>query len=304
MGMVEVSMILIEKILKTGKMRRGIMIKRYFSILSLSFVAFTACVDDVAPENGEQTADQLNNPVEITFTALGGNLTKTVLNFNEVLWETGDAIKVLWGDNKSAEAVGEVYNSQLNADFKATVEMADAYYGIYPHDAESSLSSGYLSVTVPEIQSGLFGDNNIIVAKADDNNQMRFRHTLSYLEFTIDTPGQLTFTCGNPVAGSVKVSFDEDGGISHTSVEGGKVITLDIQSSGTYYIAMLPDVKLDNLMFQLTNANGTKYINAQFNREMSRGKILGIGNITSKFGGYSLGTTLETFEIVEFDFGF
>lgn len=279
------------------------MMKRYFSILAFSFVAFTGCVNDIDPEN-EGVNDQFTKPVEMTFTALGGNLSKTALNHNEVLWETGDAIKVLWGDDKSVKSVGEVHNSQLNATFKATVEEADAYYGVYPYDIVSSLSSGYLSVTVPEVQSGIFRDNNIIVAKADDNNQMRFRHTLSYLEFTIDTPGELTFSCGNPVAGSVKVSFDEDGGISHTSVEGGKVITLDIQSSGTYYIAMLPDVKLDNLMFQLTNANGTKYINAQFNREMSRGKILGIGNITAKFGGYSLGTTLETFEIVEFDFGF
>jgi hypothetical protein len=287
-------------------MRGGkIMMKRYFSILAFSFVAFTACVNDVHPENEGTSTDQFENPVEITFTASGGNLAKTVLNHNEVLWKTGDAIKVLWGDKKSVKSVAEVYNSHLNADFKATVEEAEAYYGVYPYDAVSSVTgSGAVTVTVPEVQSGLFEDNNIIVAKADVNNHMQFRHALSYLEFTIDKPGHLVFSCGNPVAGSVKVSFNEDETINHTAVEGGKKIMLDINNSGTYYIAMLPDVKLDNLNFQLTNAYGTKYINAQFNRVMSRGKILGIGNITDKFGEYSVGATLETLEIVEFDFGF
>ena len=302
MGMVEVSMILIEKMLKTGKMRRGIMIKRYFSILALSFVAFTACVHDVAPEKEGQTTGQLNNPVEITFTALGGNLTKTALNHNEVLWETGDAIKVLWGENSSTKAVGEVYNSQVNADFKATVEDAEAYYGVYPYDVTSSLSDGVVTVTVPYVQSGLFKDTNIIVAKADENHQMAFRHALSYIEFTIDKPGQLSFSCGNPLVGKVNLSFNNDGTVNHDVVEGGEVITMDIKASGTYYIAMLPDTHLDVLWFQLTDNDGSKYINADFNRQMSRGKILGIGNITEKFGGYSLGATLESFEIVEFDF--
>ena len=278
------------------------MIKRYFSILALSSVALTACVSGIVSGNEEQVNDQLKNPVEITFTALGGNLSKTVLNHNEVLWETGDAIKVLWGENQSVKAIGEVYNSQLNADFKATVEDAEAYYGVYPYDVTSSLASGYLTLSVPEKQTGLFGDCNIIVAKADENNQMYFRHTLSYLEFTIDRPGKLTFTCGQPIAGDVKVSFNEDGTINHTVVEGGKTISLDIKTSGTYYIAMLPDVKLEYLSFQLTDEYGTKYTNAQFNKQMTRGKILGIGNITDKFGAYSLGVTLETFEIVEFEF--
>ena len=157
-------------------------------------------------------------------------------------------------------------------------------------------------MTVPEVQTGLFKDNNIIVAKADENNQMQFRHTLSYLEFTIDKAGELTFSCGKPIAGNVKVSFNDDGTINHTVVEGGNTITLDIKSSGTYYIAMLPDVKIENLVFQLNNVYGTRYINAQFNKQMTRGKIIGIGNITGKFGGNSIGATLETFELVEFDF--
>ena len=280
------------------------MIKRYFSIIAFSFVAFTSCVNDVIPENPNVNPENLNNHIEITFTAIGGDLVKTALNHDEVLWETGDAIKVIWGDNKSVKSIGEVYNSQLNAAFKATVEESEAYYAVYPYDIPSSFSGGYLTVTIPETQSGLFRDNSIIVAKADESNQMHFRHTLSYLEFSIDTPGELTFSCGNPVAGSVKVSFNNDKSVNHTAVEGGETITLNIENSGTYYIAMLPDVKLDNLVFQLTNSSGTKYINAPFDRQMSRGKILGIGNITEKFGGFSVGATFETFEIVEFDFNF
>ena len=304
MAIVEVSMILIEKMLKIGKIGGKIMIKRYISIVAFLLMALTACVNDVLPEDSGTINDQLQDPVEITFTAFGGNLFKTALNHNEVLWETGDAIKVLWGNNQSVKSVGEVYNSQVNADFKATVEKADAYFGVYPYDATSSLSDGYLTVTVPEVQSGLFSDNNIIVAKADENNQMRFRHTLSYLEFTLDKPGTLKFSCGHPVAGDVKVSFNEDGTIDYTVVEGGESITLDIKSSGTYYIAMLPNTKLDMLMFELNDGTAPIFINAELNKEMTRGKILGIGNITGKFAPFSMGATLETFEIVEFDFSF
>ena len=102
----------------------------------------------------------------------------------------------------------------------------------------------------------------------------------------------------------MKVSFKEDGTIDYTVVEGGESITLDIKSSGTYYIAMLPNTKLDMLMFELNDGTAPIFINAELNKEMTRGKILGIGNITGKFAPFSMGATLEPFEIVEFDFSF
>ena len=283
------------------------MLKKYFTFLAISLIAAVGCENQINPEDStpvEPTYPEYQ--LEKTFVGNGAENGKTSLNDVSVLWESGDAIKVLWGNNLSNKAIGRPYGSNKSAEFTTSVEEADAYYGVYPYDAQSSLNGEVLQVTVPAQQTGLFKDSNIIVAKADENDVMDFKHVLSYIEFTIDRVGVLKFFCGNPLVGDVKVTdFNADGTLDYQQVASGDVVTIDIKSSGTYYIAMLPDTKIGGFYFEITKDGVTQYINSSTSKQMKRGGIVGLGNITSKFANQPpIGATLEEFEMVEFEFDF
>ena len=283
------------------------MLKKYFTFLAISLIAAAGCENKISPEvsPAPETPVVPNTPgYEIVKTFIGNSTQcKTSLNDETVLWESGDAIKVLWGENSSNKAVGRPYGYNGSAEFTTTVGDADAYYGVYPYDALSTLNGGKLQVTIPAQQTGLFKESNIIVAKADEDNVMNFKHVLSYIEFTIDKVGQLKFYGGNPLVGDIDVEFNTDGSLEYEQTPGNSVVTIDIKSSGTYYIAMLPDTKIDGFNFEITHEGKTQYINTTTSKQMKRGAVVGLGNITSRFSSQqSIGATLEEFTIVEFEF--
>jgi hypothetical protein len=128
---------------------------------------------------------------------------------------------------------------------------------------------------------------------------------VSFVEFTIDKCGTLTFSCGPDIAGNVTATFGEDGKLSCTQTGSSDVITIEIPCSGTYYIALLPEVEMDFLSFTLTNGSTTEYILSTKPKTMTRGKLIGLGNITDRFSDERhWGATTEDFTIVDFYFWF
>lgn len=78
-------------------------------------------------------------------------------------------------------------------------------------------------------------------------------------------------------------------------------ITVDIPRSGTYYIAMLQDVEMEYIYFTLTSESKTEYIFSGKPRTMTRGKLVGLGNITDRFVSQSpWDGSVEDFDIVDF----
>ena len=273
--------------------------KKVFFVSALLAV-LNACQTNVSPED----IKPFDYPVEVTFRATESFRSKTVLNHESILWESSDQIKVLWGENRFNIADAKPYNSGASAEFYTTVEEASAYYGVYPASAVSSLINGVVSVSVPEVQSGVFADANIAVAKADNELNMSFRHLVSFLEFTIDRTGTLTFSAGssNPVAGVVSVKgFDESGLPVYDTSGGVMSVTLDVKSSGTYYIALLPNARLDKLSFRLYDGKSVFTAVSDKSFQMSPGKLIGLGNITDRFvDGNSFGATVENMVIDEY----
>ena len=83
----------------------------------------------------------------------------------------------------------------------------------------------------------------------------------------------------------------------------GEEISVEIPCSGTYYIALLPEVEMDFLSFTLTNGSTTEYILSTKPKTMTRGKLIGLGNITDRFSSKRpLGATTEDFEIFDYIF--
>ena len=139
-------------------------------------------------------------------------------------------------------------------------------------------------------------------AKADANDHLAFKHTVSFVEFTIDRCGTLTFSCGPDIVGEVTATFDEDGALDeYTQMGSGDKITVDIPRSGTYYIALLPDVEMEYIYFTLTSDSKTEYILSGKPRTMTRGKLVGLGNITDRFiSQYPWDGSVEDFDILDF----
>ena len=277
------------------------MLKKYMTILAIAMIAFSSCQE----QNPVLDNDEVLNTVEKTFYSVD-RFSKVLLNSTQVLWETGDKIDVLWGegDDDKTNAVADPYNSSLEASFKAYVsEDAQTFYAVHPSSEASSLVNGKVNVEVPSVQDGTFSSASIAAAKADVNDFLVFRHLVSFVEFTIDKCGTLTFSCGSDIAGGVTATFDEDGALlDYTQSGSGDVITVDIPCSGTYYIALLPDVEMKYISFTLTNGSSIEYIFSSKPRTMTRGKLVGLGNITGRFSSRgSMVSGVNDFEIVEYD---
>lgn len=273
------------------------MLKKHMTILAIAMIAFSSCQEqNPVPDN-----DEVLYTVEKTFYSVDG-FSKVLLNSTQVLWEKGDKIDVLWEGGKT-DAVADPFNSSLQASFKAHVsENAQIFYAVHPSSKASSLTAGKITVEVPSVQDGTFSSASIAVAKADENDFLAFKHMVSFVEFTIDKCGTLTFSCGADIAGNVTTAFNEEGALTDLIQTGsGDVITVDIPRSGTYYIALLPDVEMEYIYFTLTSESKTEYILSGKSRTMTRGKLVGLGNITDRFiSQCPWDGSVEDFDVVDF----
>lgn len=273
------------------------MLKKYMTIFAIAMIAFSSCQEqNPVPDN-----DEVLNTVEKTFYSVDA-FSKVLLNSTQVLWEKGDKIDVLWDGGKT-DAVADPYNSSLEASFKAHVsEDAQIFYAVHPSSKASSLDGGKVTVAVPAVQDGTFSSASIAAAKADANDQLAFKHMVSFVEFTIDKCGTLTFSCGPYIAGEVTAAFDDDGALTDLTQTGtSDEITVDIPRSGTYYIAMLPEVEMEYIYFTLTSESKTEYIFSGKPRTTTRGKLVGLGNITDRFVSQSpWDGSVGDFDIVDF----
>ena len=273
------------------------MLKKHMTILAIAMIAFSSCQEQTpVPDNGA-----VAYPVEKTFYSVDG-FSKVLLNSTQVLWEKGDKIDILWDGGKT-NAVADPYNSSLEASFKTNVsEDAQIFYAVHPSSEASSLKDGKITVEVSSVQDGTFSSASIAVAKADENDFLAYKHMVSFVEFTIDKCGTLTFSCGADIAGKVTAAFDEDRALTDLTQTGtSDEITVDIPRSGTYYIALLPDVKMEYIYFTLTSESKTEYIFSGKPREMTRGKLVGLGNITDRFVSQSpWDGSVGDFDIVNF----
>lgn len=273
------------------------MLKKLMTILAIAMIAFSSCQEQTpVPDN-----DEVVYTVEKTFYSVDG-FSKVLLNSTQVLWEKGDKIDVLWEGGKT-DAVADPFNSSLEASFKAYVsEDAQIFYAVHPSSEASSLTAGKITVEVPSVQDGTFSSASIAAAKAAENNFLAFKHMVSFVEFTIDKCGTLTFSCGADIAGKVSAVFGENcvlTGLTQTGTS--DEITVNIPRSGTYYIAMLPDVEMEYIYFTLTSDSKTEYIFSGKPRTMTRGKLVGLGNITDRFSSaYPWDGSVEDFDIVDF----
>ena len=277
--------------------------KKSILLFALAALALTACQEEIAPEGNHETptVDQTTDsaepqvkdyPLELNFVTPNMVDGKTTLvDGTKVNWVADDMIKVFWAEGKSNPAKAVISDDASTATFSVQVEEADAYYAVYPYTDRENLSGDVITVEVPSVQGGTFADANIMLAKADANNNLPFKHLVGLLEFEVDMAGtvEISGASDDVLAGNVKISdFAEDGTPEYSVENGAKTVNIKVEQAGTYYAALLPSAKLNCVSIKVTTTDGesqnTEYALSANSIQLSRGALIPLGNVTSCLG--------------------
>lgn len=235
--------------------------------------------------------------IPMEFTAVS-DLTRTSIGdlnggMREISWVKDDEIKIIY-NNKSTTAKAETTGASTI--FKANVDKASAYYAVYPSSAATVAEDGSWKVAIPAKQdvSGGFGSAHYAAAVAKDGN-LAFRNLCGWLRFTIaDQRIKSVLIRGNGeqfLAGNLAVTFDEEGNIASKTVSNGNSrIIVNVNGAGEYYVAVLPDVNLENgVGFRFYTSNEIVSENAietgVFSSKalsVEQGKIVNLGGLDSR----------------------
>lgn len=244
-----------------------------------------------------EASGESKGSIPMEFTAVS-DLTRTSIGElnggkREISWVKDDEIKIIY-NNKSTTAKAETTGASTI--FKANVDEAPAYYAVYPSSAATVAEDGSWKVAIPAKQdvSGGFGSAHYAAAVAKDGN-LAFRNLCGWLRFTIADPSiKSVLIRGNGeqfLAGNLAVTFDEEGNIASKTVSNGNSrIIVNVNGAGEYYVAVLPDVNLENgVGFRFYTSNEIVSENAietgVFSSKalsVAQGKIVNLGGLDSR----------------------
>lgn len=232
--------------------------RKYFVILA-ALVAAAA----VSCTKNELTGPETGIKNYRVFAAEFGDQTKTALNdaTGAVSWAEGDAIKIFWNasdvqQNVVSEALTAEGAAETPVKFMAEAEPEGNTYAVYPSSV-APVINGFLEIPIPAVQTGVFADANILVAKWVDGKFV-FRNVCGFLQFSVPegvTKVVWTGDCVTPLAGSIKVGFPSN--ISLNGLASGSEsneITVNVSGAGTYYAAVAPG-KYESLYVAMYNGD-------------------------------------------------
>ena len=268
---------------------------------AMLFAAVSCTKEQIHEEKSDkpeiEAPGESEGTIPMEFTAVS-DLTKTSIGEldggkREISWVKDDEIKIIY-NNKSTTAKAETTGASTI--FKANVDKAPAYYAVYPSSAATVAEDGSWKVAIPTKQdvSGGFGSAHYAAAVAKDGN-LAFRNLCGWLRFTIaDQRIKSVLIRGNGeqfLAGNLAVTFDEEGNIASKTVSNGNSrIIVNVNGAGEYYVAVLPDVNLENgVGFRFYTSNEIVSENAietgVFSSKalsVEQGKIVNLGVLDSR----------------------
>lgn len=227
----------------------GLLFSMTLALLSCAKVQSPEPSPESQAENQEQSGK-----IEMEFSAISEAGTKTALGelsgeLRPITWVKDDEIKIYFNESFTTS---KALSDGATTTFKANVDEAPAYYAVYPSSAESSLTEGSISVTIPArpVASKDFGSVHYAAAIAKDGN-LSFKNLCGFIRFEIRNPEIRSLIMRGAgeqlLAGKVSVSFDENGNIGTPSISGGNSrIIATVAGAGVYYIPVLPGINLAN----------------------------------------------------------
>ena len=196
---------------------------------------------------------------EVVLTAYmegnGGTRTTLDKDLTTVLWMPDESISVFRG-GKMAAFVSENTEKTTSALFKGTLpgDGSDkVIYGLYPHNADATISADVVTTSLPNEQSavaGSFDDNLFIAVARTESYELGFFNVCSGLRFMLDRSDIQRVTLlsngGEPLAGKFSVSVGKDAPVIKEVLEGVSEVTLTAPEGKTfekdvwYYLVTLP----------------------------------------------------------------
>ena len=195
--------------------------------------------------------------VVLTAKAEVGDVTRTVLDedYTTVLWIPGERISVFRG-GKMAAFASENTEKTTSALFKGTLpgDGSDkVIYGLYPYDADATISADVVTTSLPDEQvavAGTFDDDLFISVARTESYELGFYNVCSGLRFMLDRNDIRRVTLlsngGEPLAGKFSVNVSKGAPEVKEVPEGVSEVALTAPEGKTfeagvwYYLVTLP----------------------------------------------------------------
>lgn len=160
------------------------------SVLMMGLLS-TACIDSLSPiDQTREEKPAIEGLYTITAT-LESDATKTQLDGMNVVWQSGDEIKIFDASHTSGVVYTLASGEGTTTGTFTGGALSDAgpYYAIYPASAISGALTTNLSVTAPMTQAytaGTFAKGvNLAVAKGADKDNLAFRNAGGLLKLQV-----------------------------------------------------------------------------------------------------------------------
>lgn len=258
-------------------------ITKDFRLLFASALAIVSCAKEIS-ETPTEPDDSTPEYTTITLTAAHPVMTETGAAAQEnegtaeistkttidettgsVRWKVGDRLKLVCEDGSdfTTEALSEadLKDGGKTATFKATVKSGKALkWAVYPSEIVTSLTDGKFSVTVPQVQDGMFEHASIEVGEIGENNAIALKNVCALLKFTVANEGAAkVFIGGNgaPLNGKANIPskiLENSYTVSEDVPDYQPNVEVSVSGPGKYYAAILP-AKTTGLSMQIYSAD-------------------------------------------------
>lgn len=273
-------------------------------ILTILFLGLLACQRQEQPvtPDPDPVTDPVPDLVKHTLYAStpGEDAPETrtqisVMDDKKVVWTAHESISILAGEGNYAFE-GDNDGPAASATFTG-MGPADlgSYIALYPYDASATYAGGYVSTSLPAVQTGKagsFADGYLITADDATGNSISFNHVCSGLRFKVNSANIKSVSIrgnnGERIAGDFRFRFaSEDTPVAEAGSEDCVTLTAPdtyFDPDKYYYIVILPTVFSRGFTLTADN-NGTQIGELRFYSSVtfSAGKFKTIKNSTTEF---------------------
>lgn len=246
--------------------------KRLLGVLLLVILIFTSCIDS--------TLEGVNSTRDFSATIVGDIYEG--LEECDIAWEKSDQLTIF-----SRTTINRKYqiknlnrgSSTAKFEYCGSVEGASlplsANYGLYPYDAEASISGDIITTTLPTIQSYEKGSFYRLMVAKSNNTNLAFKGGSALMKITLSKSIDANYTLRyitltsltKQIAGRISINLASESSQYIVSSDGYNDITLaDINVDITaeeqsFYIAMPSGIYTDkSLLVTLGYDDGVKEI--------------------------------------------
>ena len=252
--------------------------RRVFIISGLSLLAAACMKSEQSPVSATSS---------ITFE-VRSDLTKTVLNGHNVIWEEGDQVCVFDNVNGLLDTPSTVTNNKITA---SVASNAESVYSLYPYDARATISGTVVNTTLPVVQTAVAGSfspgaNLSLAYTSLANKSLVFKNACALVKFRIAEDGvtsvKLIGNKGEALAGTVSIDYNSGAPTTSYNMENlSNSVTLkgNFVKDKDYYIVVIPQVLSEGFSLWIEKGGEEKVKSTSRSVTLVRNKILDLGAV-------------------------